>query len=134
MFFFVCDVALGISLMTKKEEIEAGRAASAASIRPGWICMPLSDWKPKKLKPPNRAPARRSFASDKFAAKDQPLTREQLDRRDYKPFWTTKTVLLNDPNFATIIFKDPYGHYSEDYFSAQYTGHVTDSGSLETQR
>lgn len=43
---------------------------------------------------------------DEFAAKDQPLTREQLDLKDYKPFWTTKAVLFNDPNFKTIIFKE----------------------------
>ena len=37
--------------MTKQEEIEARRAASAASIKPGWVPQSLTTWRPKKYKP-----------------------------------------------------------------------------------
>ena len=40
-----------LTIMTKQEEIDARRAASAASIKPGWTPQSLTNWRPKKYKP-----------------------------------------------------------------------------------
>ena len=69
-----------------------------------------------------------------FSSKDGNLSRDQVDRGDIKPFWTEAAVIFNDINYKTKFFKDPYGHVTAADFCTEYSGHVTDSASLETQR
>jgi hypothetical protein len=65
-----------------------------------------------------------------FLHRSDTLTRQQLDAKDYKPFWVRAAELFNDPNFMPSLIPDPEGRDLQ--MSAEPSGHQTDANTLET--